>query len=63
MDGWMVNPNLPEWLTNFFIASREIACPHDNLTGELVSEQNGHIKPQNGCMPSYLMSVDEEWDK
>lgn len=35
----MVNTDLPEWLTNFFIASREIACPHDNLTGELVSEQ------------------------
>lgn len=39
IDGWMINSHLPEWLTNFFIASREIACPHDNLTGELVSEQ------------------------
>ena len=30
---------LPEWLTSFFIASREIACPQDKRTGGFESEK------------------------
>lgn len=34
---------LLEWPTSFFMASLEIACPHNNLTGGLVSKNQVDI--------------------
>ena len=45
---------LREWLTSFFMASREMAWPQDNLIGGLVSaaEKPAHVHVY--CMPSYM---------
>ena len=55
--------NLLEWLTNFFIASLEIACPHSSLTGGLVSarRERGALASSKRQRPQFTWRLLSEY--